>query len=88
MGFVLDEGPFCTMHCTCSIVDKNDTVLCVVSAPALSDFQKPPIETYKTDALAIARKAPLILTAEDRAGAVRADGSIKLCMVVHLYLPW
>ena len=27
------------------------------------------------------------LTAADKAGAVREDGSIKLRMVVHLYLP-
>ena len=84
MGFTLNEGPECTMHFKCSILDKNDKVLRVCSAPEDSDFREPPIET---EAVGLGMGAYFNLTAADKAGAVRADGSIKLRMVVHLYLP-
>ena len=80
IGFELEEGPACTMHFKCSILDKNDKVLRVVSDPTDCDFQKPPIKTEELGAW-------FDLTEADKAGAVRADGSIKLRMVVHLYLP-
>ena len=85
MGFCLDEGPACTMHYKCSILDKNDKVLRVVSRPIDFDIREPPI---KTGAVGRGRGAWFDLTEADKAGAVRADGSTKLCMVVHLYPPW
>ena len=84
VGFFLKEGPACTMHFKCSILDKNDKILRVVSDPSRSDLAKPP---FRTAPVGKARGAPFKLTEEDKAGAVRADGSIKLRMVVHLYLP-
>ena len=84
MGFTLDPGPTCTMHSKCSILDKNDKVLRVVSVPAAGDFIKPPVETAPAGS---SRGCVFNLTAADKAGAVRADGRIKLRMVVHLYLP-
>ena len=72
------------MHFKCSILGKNDEVLRVISRPESSDFKEAPIQT-----------APDLrphgcyfkLTGADTAGARREDGSIKLRMVVHLYLP-
>ncbi|KAJ1491244.1 hypothetical protein T484DRAFT_1933658 [Baffinella frigidus] len=86
MGFALEEGPVCNMHFKCSILGTNDKVLHVVSHPDNDDFQKPPI---KTGVAGEGRGNAFILTAaeHDKVGAVRADGSIKLRMVVHLYLP-
>jgi hypothetical protein len=84
--FKLEEGPACTMHYKCSILDKNDKVLRVVSDPADVDFRQPSLETVTAGREMAA--AFLTLTDADKARAVRADGSIKLCMVVHLYLPW
>ena len=84
MGFCIEEGPRCTMHFKCSILDKNDKVLRIVSRPEDSDFRKPPIETGP---IGQGCGALFNLTAADKAGAVRADGSIRLRMVVHLYLP-
>ena len=86
MGFALEEGPPCTMHYKCSILDKNDKVIRVVSAPEDADFQQPPIATsMEGDGWGVG--ASFNLTAAEKAGAVRADGSIKLRMVLHLYLP-
>jgi len=84
MGFTLEEGPACTMHYKCSILDKNDKVLRVVSRPEECDFRKPPA---KTGPVGRGYGALFEPTAADKAGAVRADGRIKLRMVVHLYLP-
>jgi hypothetical protein len=84
IGFTLEEGPVCTMHYKCSILDKHDKVLRVVSATEYGDFRNPPT---KTAAIGRGMGAGFTLTAADKAGAVRADGSIKLRMVVHLYLP-
>ena len=78
MAFLLEEGPVCTMHFKCSILDKNDKVLRVVSDLVDYEFWEPPT----------GKGATFTLTDADKAGAVRADGSIKLCMVVYLYLPW
>jgi hypothetical protein len=80
IGFILEEGPVCTMHYKCSILDKNDKVLRVVSDLDYCDFREPPTETEGIGAL-------FNLTDADKAAAARADGSIKLRMVVHLYLP-
>ena len=85
MGFKLEEGPACTMHFKCSILDKGDSVLRVVSAPAQGDFREPPVTTGP---VGTGLRVSFDLTDADKAGAGRADGSIKLCMVVHLYLPW
>jgi hypothetical protein len=84
MGFILKQGPTCTMHFKCSILDKNDKVLRVVSEPQRCDFRKPPTRTARPGR---GRGTAFNLTDADKAGAVRADGSIKLRMVVHLYLP-
>ena len=84
MGFTLDEGPVCTMHFECSILDKDDKVLRVVSTPENADLEKTPEQTAPKGR---GRGASFILSEEDKAGAVRADGSIKLRMVVFLYLP-
>jgi uncharacterized coiled-coil protein SlyX len=84
MGFVLLEGPACTMHFKCSILDKNDKVLRVVCRPEDADFLKPPA---KTAGLGLGMGSHFSLTDSEKAGAVREDGSIKLRMVVHLYLP-
>jgi len=84
MGFALTEGPECTLHFKCSILDKNDKVLRVVSAPGVSDFREPPVNTAP---IGHGMGAAFNLTAADKVWAVRADGSIKLRMVVHLYLP-
>jgi len=83
MGFKLQGGGACTMHYKCSILDKNDTVLRVVSDRQCCDFQKPPGATAKKGGRGIF----FDLTEADKAGAVREDGNIKLRMVVHLYLP-
>ena len=84
MGFTLKEGPACTLQFSCSILDKDDNVLCNVAHPALNDNRKPPAATCR---IGLATGTRLELTEADRAGAERADGSIKLRMVVHLYLP-
>ncbi|KAJ1483433.1 hypothetical protein T484DRAFT_1800345 [Baffinella frigidus] len=84
MGFALKEGPACTVHLKCSILDKNDKVLRVVGQESWSDFAEPPNETGPAGT---GRGAAFNLSEEDKTGAVRADGSIKLRMVVHLYLP-
>ena len=84
MGFSLEEGPACTMHFKCSILDKNDKDLRLVSDPTRCDSTKPPCQT---EAVGEGCGAPFDLTEADKAGAVRADGSIKLRMVAHLYLP-
>ena len=85
IGFDLEEGPDCALHFKCSILDKNDKVLRVVSGRHHCDFRKPPTATVKVEQT---MGAGFCLTEADKAGAVRADGSIKLCMVVHLCLPW
>ena len=84
MGFELDEGPASAMHFQCAILDKNDEPLRVVSSERVSDIRKPPA---KISPVGEGWGAAFDLTDEDKAGAVRADGSIKLRMVVHLYLP-
>jgi hypothetical protein len=82
MGFELEEGPACTMHFECAILDKNDKLLRV--PPESADLQQPPTETAEVGR---GKGTHFNLAAADKAGAVRADGSIKLRMVVHLYLP-
>ncbi|KAJ1482924.1 hypothetical protein T484DRAFT_1802344 [Baffinella frigidus] len=84
MGFKLEKGPNCTMHYKCSILDKDDKVLCVVGHEMYSDFQQPPTETAPAGP---SKGAAFNLTKTDIAGAAREDGTIKLRMVVHLYLP-
>jgi len=81
VGFSLDAGPVCTMHYKCSILDKDDKVLRVVSNPALGDLTKPPIETAP---IGTGRGAAFSLVGADKAGV---DGSVKFRVVVHLYLP-
>ncbi|KAJ1483431.1 hypothetical protein T484DRAFT_1800334 [Baffinella frigidus] len=83
MGFALTEGPSCMMYCKCSILDTDDTVLHVMGGESWSDFQEPLGETGPAGTRA---GAAFNLTEDDKTGAVRADGSIKLRMVVHLYL--
>jgi uncharacterized coiled-coil protein SlyX len=80
MGIALEPGPTCTAHFKCCILDKHDTVFRVVSAPNDCDFKRAPCHTVRAC-------SSFDLTAADTAGAVRADGSIKLRMVVYLYLP-
>ncbi|KAJ1480354.1 hypothetical protein T484DRAFT_1811043 [Baffinella frigidus] len=84
MGFALEEGPASTMHFQCSILDKNDKVLRVVSSESVYDVRRPPA---KISPVGERWGASFDLSEADKAGAVRADGSIKLRMVVHLYLP-
>ena len=79
MGFRLVEGPPCTAHFKCSILDKDGKVLRVVCD---DDFGDPPTEVE----IGSAWGSAFTLTAADKAGAVRADGSIQLRMVVYLYL--
>ena len=83
MSFSLEEGPRCTMHFKCSILGKNDQVLRVISRPASGDFKQDPAYAPVGRPTGCHYK----LTVADTAGARRADGSIKLRMVVHLYLP-
>ena len=85
MAFHLSEGPACTFHHKCSILDKDDKVLRVVSPERRYDFQKPPGATAPIGKGVGSLFIPL--TDAENALAVRADGSIKLRMVVHLYLP-
>jgi len=42
MDFRLDEGPACTMHFKCSILDTDEGVIRVVSPPECGDFHQPP----------------------------------------------
>ncbi|KAJ1475253.1 hypothetical protein T484DRAFT_1829053 [Baffinella frigidus] len=84
MGFQLEEGPACMMHYRCSILDKNDKILRVVSPPGWCDFHTPPRDTAP---IRQGNGVGFDVTNADKAGAVRADGSIKLRVVVHLYLP-
>ena len=87
------------MHFKCSILDKDDRVLCVVSGDKAYDFQKRASEVSKETK---GRGASFNLTAAEKLAAVRPNssnssknahssngvaGSIKLRMVVHLYLP-
>ena len=81
IGFALTEGAACTMHVKCSILDKNEKVLRVVCSPNYGDFPEPPAKCNQ-----IGKGVAFDLTEADKAGAVRADGSIKLRVVVHLYL--
>ena len=83
MGFALLEGPACKMNYKCMIMGKDDKVLRVVSEPVDVDFRKPPQDTAPVGQ---GRAARFNLTAADKAGAVRADGSIKLRMAVYLHL--
>ena len=84
MGFELEEGPTCTIHWKCMILDKDDKILRRISKPKRSDFQNPPFEV---STVGEGKGVHFNLTAADKTGAVRANGSIKLRMVVHLYLP-
>ena len=84
IGFLLEEGPACTMHYKCSILGKDGKVLRVVSHLGCGNIERRPVS------VSVSRRGkgvPFNLTEEDTAGAGRADGSIKLKMVVHLYLP-
>ena len=86
MGFELEDGPRgCTMHFKCMILDKDDKVLRTVSDSEDSDFQKPPQPTVSP--IGGGMGSIFNLSPADRMSAVRADGSIKLRMAVHLYLP-
>ena len=83
MLFILEEGGLkCTLHLKCWVLDKEDAVLRVISPPERGDFRTPPTEV--SDGMAICR---VTVTDQDKAAAVRPDGSIKVRMVVHLYLP-
>ena len=62
-------------------MDKNDKALRVVGD---FDYEDSPDETASIGG---GLGAAFNLTAADEVGALRADGSIKLRMVVHLYLP-
>jgi hypothetical protein len=84
IGFHLVEGPACTIHYKCSILDKDDKVLRVVSCPGCGNIERIPIPISVAGG---GKGVPFTLTAADKTGAGRADGSIKLRMVVHLYLP-
>ena len=84
MGFTLDQGPICKHKCKCSILDKNDKILRVVSPESWSDFQRPSTSTRPVGG---GGGAAFNLTDADIAGATRSDGTIKLRMVVHLFLP-
>jgi hypothetical protein len=84
MGFTLQEGPACTLHFSCSILDANGTVFRTVTHPDWSDNRHPPAATSP---IGQATGTLFKLTEADKACAVRADGSIYLRMVVHLYLP-
>jgi hypothetical protein len=45
VGFVLLEGPRCTLHYKCSILDKGDKAFRVISPWQSIDFGEPPTET-------------------------------------------
>jgi len=68
IGFALKEGPACTMHFQCSILDINDEVLRVVSNDDDFDYREAPVETAP-----VGEGAGTVfnLTAADKAGAVR-----------------
>ncbi|KAJ1483610.1 hypothetical protein T484DRAFT_1799676 [Baffinella frigidus] len=90
MGFqLMSPGPkmpfpVCGMHYECWILDKRDKLLRMVSLPEMGDFEKNPVQTAKKDnAMGISFE----FTEEDSKEALRKDGSIKLRMVVHLYVP-
>ena len=72
------------MHFQFAILDKNDAPFRVVSSERVYDVRKPP---SKISPVGEGWGAAFELTDEDKRGAVRADGSIKLRMVVHLHLP-
>ena len=79
IGFRLVEGPPCTVHLKCSILGTDGKLLRVVCE---DEFGDPPDEVEVGRSWGMA----FTLTAEDKAGAVRADGSIQLRMAVYLYL--
>jgi hypothetical protein len=70
----------CTMHFNASILDKDGKVLRVVNR---CDVPEPPKPRTGHGNLYI----QVGLTAADKRGALRTNGTIKLRMVVHLYLP-
>ena len=80
MGFMLYEGPPCTMHYKCSILDKDGKVFRVVSDH--QDVREPPVQIERFEEWG----AEFRLTAANKAAVVRRDGSIKLRMAVYLYL--
>ena len=85
MAFSLKE-PLgeCTMHFVASIIGKDDAhPSLVVSNMRYVDFQSPPIDIAHQGGLG----KSFDLTAAQMGDAVRADGTIKLCMVIHLHLP-
>lgn len=84
VGFHLETGPDCTFDMTVSIIGKDDKVLRVVSDEYCDGFQRPPRRVSTEGEV---DSVGYRLTAADKAGAVRADGSIKLRTVVYLYLP-
>jgi len=90
MGFELLQGPACKMHFKCSVLDKDDKVLLVVSPPECGDFQQPAV-SVGTGGRAF---VDFDLTAADKARAVvggvpggKYGGHIRFRMVVHLFLP-
>jgi hypothetical protein len=88
VGFTLAEGPPCSMHFKCSILDKNDDVLRVVSHSSCYDAHEPPIDIApgRTEDGA-GKGARFKLTQADSDAAERPGGHIKLRVGVHLYLP-
>ena len=85
MAFELEEGSdVCTVHYKCLLLGKDNRVLRVVCGNGMCDFHEPPVTVIPNDG---GRGQAFRLNAEDKVSAVRTDGSIKLRMVVHLYLP-
>jgi len=82
-GLHTRRGDLLFIFFKCSILDRNDKVR-VVSTPKHADFKKPSI---KTGPVGEGTGPSFNLTETDKVGALRADGSIKLRMVVHLNLP-
>jgi hypothetical protein len=87
MVFNVENGPECTMHFECSILDAYDNVL--FSDPAHGDFHQPATEVG--DSGDWSGGAWFNLTDEQLAMACEREHGyreeIKLRMVVHLYLP-
>ena len=83
MWFILEGcGLECTFHFKCWILDKDDKVIRVISPPEREDFRTPPtVVSFGITGCFVT------VSDQDKAAAVRADGSIKLSMLVHLYLP-
>mmetsp|Transcript_5453 Transcript_5453/g.13139 ORF Transcript_5453/g.13139 Transcript_5453/m.13139 type:complete len:195 (-) Transcript_5453:75-659(-) len=86
--FTLQEGPAVTLHFKCWLLHKNDSYTRrLLSKPDKGDFSKKPVKVTPAGTKGASEGAKFKMTAEDKRDAEREDGSIKVRMAVHLYVP-